>query len=152
MLVSRLGPAHMIASPSRPQCMVAWNAVAFQFWATYLAQRLRVRRYGPAAAGAVRYQPNGSAKILYPLQSVTTSLLLRRVRTLSPLVSPWHCTACHLVHDLLTRCSATDKALVSKKGGEVGKVCNGPVHTGPRGAGEGRQTWRRPSCGGLKDW
>ena len=24
---------HMSASPCRPQCMVAWNAVAFQFWA-----------------------------------------------------------------------------------------------------------------------
>ena len=29
----------MIVSPCSPQCMVAWNAAAFQFWAAYLAQR-----------------------------------------------------------------------------------------------------------------
>ena len=34
----------MTASPCRPSCMVAWNAVALQFWAAHPAQLLMVRR------------------------------------------------------------------------------------------------------------
>ena len=54
----------MIASPCRPQCMFAWNAVAFQFWAAYLAQRLA--RYA-ATLDRLRWTTHASCSQLQPL-------------------------------------------------------------------------------------
>ena len=106
-----LTPLRRFAALVCPSC--SHECLAFQFWAAYLAHRLRVRRHyswwlARYAATLIGYagQPATHASCSPP-----QPLLHRRVRALSPPVSP--CLVqlvriSHLARVFLTGSSATD--------------------------------------------
>ena len=66
----------MIASPYTPKCVGAWNAVAFRFWAAYLAHRLEYG--GTTPRWLARYAATFDGlrwTVLYSLSVVLISLM-----------------------------------------------------------------------------